>query len=163
VLMTMHRPATVDTEEGLVKLIELLNEITKKYKVVFPIHPRTLKKLDEFGIKDEISLNPNIILCEPLDYFSFQKLISESKLILTDSGGIQEESTFMQVPCLTLRPNTERPVTITVGTNTLVPFDISIILGLINDIESGNYKKGSIPMFWDGKATERIVKILSEI
>ncbi len=161
VLMTMHRPATVDIEEGLLKLVQLLNEVTKKYKVVFPIHPRTLKKLDDFKLKHFITENKNIILTEPLDYFAFQKLIDNSKLILTDSGGIQEESTFVQVPCLTLRPNTERPVTVTEGTNTLVPFDVDLILSYINQIENSTYKKGTIPKYWDGKSTQRILNIIA--
>lgn len=162
VLMTMHRPATVDTQDGLTKLVTLLNEITKTYKVVFPIHPRTLKRLEDFNMKQSIVNNLNIILTDPLDYFAFQNLIVNSKFILTDSGGIQEESTFVQVPCLTLRPNTERPVTVTEGTNTLVPFEVNLILDFIKQIENSTYKKGNIPKFWDGKATERIFEIISK-
>jgi len=161
--MTMHRPATVDSKEGLTKLIELLTEVTTKYDVVFPIHPRTLKKLDEFGMKNFFDSNKHIILTEPLDYFAFQKLITESKFILTDSGGIQEESTFLQIPCLTLRPNTERPVTVSEGTNTLVPFEIEKIMALINQIENGSYKKGNIPNLWDGKTTERIIELIANL
>ncbi|MEO6884628.1 MAG: UDP-N-acetylglucosamine 2-epimerase, partial [Bacteroidia bacterium] len=161
VLMTMHRPATVDNKEGLSKLIELINLVTKKYKLLFPIHPRTLKNIELFGLSESISENKNIIYTEPLDYFSFQKLIFESKFILTDSGGIQEESTFLRKPCLTLRPNTERPITVTTGTNTLVPFDIQKINNHILEIENGTYKKGEIPELWDGKATERILQILN--
>lgn len=161
VLMTMHRPATVDTKEGLEKLTTLLSNITKKYKVVFPIHPRTLKKLEEFNLKDSVAQNQNIILSEPLDYFAFQKLIANSNFILTDSGGIQEESTFVQVPCLTLRPNTERPVTVTEGSNTLVPFELDVIFKHITDIENGTYKKGAIPKLWDGNSTKRILDVLS--
>lgn len=163
VLMTMHRPATVDTKEGLEKLTTLLSNITKKYKVVFPIHPRTLKKLEEFELKKGVESNENIILSEPLDYFAFQKLIANSKFILTDSGGIQEESTFVQVPCLTLRPNTERPITVTEGTNTLVPFELEVILKYISDIENNTYKKGSIPHLWDGNSTQRILETLSKL
>jgi UDP-N-acetylglucosamine 2-epimerase (non-hydrolysing) len=163
VLMTMHRPATVDTEEGLKKLVELISEITMRYNIVFPIHPRTLKKLDEFNLKEGIENNINLKLTEPLDYFAFQKLIKYSKFILTDSGGIQEESTFVQVPCLTLRPNTERPITISEGTNTLVPFELDIIQKYISQIEAGTYKKGVIPKFWDGKSTERILAVISKI
>lgn len=162
VLMTMHRPATVDMEEGLLKLIQLLQEVTKTYKVVFPIHPRTLKKLDDFKIKHLIMENPNIILTDPLDYFAFQNLIENSQFVLTDSGGIQEESTYVQVPCLTLRPNTERPVTVNEGTNTLVPFDIDLIVSYIKQIENLTYKKGIIPMLWDGKATERVLDIIAK-
>jgi UDP-N-acetylglucosamine 2-epimerase (non-hydrolysing) len=161
VLMTMHRPATVDTKEGLEKLIHLIQEITQQYNIVFPIHPRTLHKIEEFGFKNLISENKNLKLTEPLDYFAFQKLIKYSQFILTDSGGIQEESTFVKVPCLTLRPNTERPVTVTEGTNTLVPFDIAVIKKYIDEIENNSYKKGAIPELWDGKSTQRILNIIS--
>ena len=162
VLMTMHRPATVDTQEGLEKLVNLIDEVTLKYAIVFPIHPRTLKKLDEFELKDRIVNNHNLKLTDPLDYFAFQKLIKYSKFILTDSGGIQEESTFLKVPCLTLRPNTERPITVTEGTNTLVPFDLITIFNLINEIENGSYKSGNIPFNWDGNSTNRVLEILSK-
>lgn len=162
VLMTMHRPATVDSKVGLEKLILMIEEITSKYQLVFPIHPRTVKNAEEFGMDQKLNTIPNLILTEPLDYFSFQKLIKECKFILTDSGGIQEESTFRLVPCLTLRPNTERPVTITLGSNELVPFDIQLIKNKISEIETGKYKKGQVPPFWDGNASERIMKILLE-
>lgn len=160
VLMTMHRPATVDSKEGLSKLVELINDVSGKYKIVFPIHPRTVKKLLEFDLNKLIAANKNLIITDPLDYFSFQKLIKESKFILTDSGGIQEESTFLKVPCLTLRPNTERPSTVAVGTNELVPFELPLIRKKIDEIESGLFKKGAIPDLWDGNATRRIVDAL---
>jgi UDP-N-acetylglucosamine 2-epimerase (non-hydrolysing) len=156
VLATLHRPATVDFEAGLKKLIELFENVTKKYKAVFPIHPRTVSNLKKFGLYQQLIENKNLITTEPLDYFAFQKLIKHSKFIVTDSGGIQEESTFLQVPCLTLRNNTERPVTCTIGTNTLVKFDISEISKLVSEIENDTYKNGKIPDLWDGKATERI-------
>ncbi len=163
VLMTMHRPATVDSHEGLKKLINLIKYITKSYNLIFPIHPRTIKNLEKHELHSDIKNNNNLILTEPLDYFAFQKLVKYSLLIITDSGGIQEESTFLQIPCLTLRPNTERPVTVTVGTNELIPFDEKIIEDRIQKIEKGQGKKGAIPKMWDGKATERIVKILSGV
>jgi UDP-N-acetylglucosamine 2-epimerase (non-hydrolysing) len=162
VLMTMHRPATVDTKDGLETLIHLIQDITKQYTIVFPIHPRTLKKIEEFGFKQLIADNKNLKIIEPLDYFAFQKLIKYSKFILTDSGGIQEESTFVKVPCLTLRPNTERPITVTEGTNTLVPFEISVIKKHILEIENNAYKTGNIPEFWDGNSTQRILSIISK-
>ncbi len=163
ILTTIHRPATVDNEKGLNKLILLFKHIIQKYKVVFPIHPRTVGNLKKFNLLEDLIKNENIVITEPLDYFSFQKLIKHSKFIITDSGGIQEESTFLQVPCLTLRNNTERPVTCTEGTNTLVKFDIQEINKLINKIENGTYKKGKIPELWDGHATERIFKVLSAL
>jgi len=162
VLMTMHRPATVDNYEELHKLYTLIEDLTIKYKVFFPIHPRTLKRIEEFGLKDKFLTNPKIILAEPLDYFGFQKLVKECKFIITDSGGIQEESTFLGKPCLTLRPNTERPVTVTEGTNTLVPFEVDIIKNFVSQIESGIYKKGKVPKLWDGKSTERILNYIAK-
>lgn len=163
VLMTMHRPATVDNKNELEKLISLIEYITINYKVVFPIHPRTIKNAKEFNLYERITSNSNLICTDPLDYFAFQKLIKECAFILTDSGGIQEESTFRQKPCLTLRPNTERPVTVDEGTNTLLPFDLELVKKHIAEIENGTYKKGLIPQWWDGKATERILKVLSEL
>jgi UDP-N-acetylglucosamine 2-epimerase (non-hydrolysing) len=127
VLITMHRPATVDTKDGLQKLLDLLLHISKSYKIVFPVHPRTLKNIENFNLKQEFEAIEELIFTQPLDYFAFQKLIKYSKFILTDSGGIQEESTFLKIPCLTLRPNTERPITCTEGTNTLIPFELETI------------------------------------
>jgi UDP-N-acetylglucosamine 2-epimerase (non-hydrolysing) len=163
VLITMHRPATVDTKEGLQKLLDLLLHISKSYKIVFPVHPRTLKNIENFNLKQEFEAIEGLIFTQPLDYFAFQKLIKYSKFILTDSGGIQEESTFLKIPCLTLRPNTERPITCTEGTNTLIPFELDTIKSYLNEIENGTYKKGSIPKFWDGKATERIFEQISNV
>lgn len=160
VLMTMHRPATVDFEDGLYKLVALIERITKDYQLVFPIHPRTVKMLKQHKLDDRVYAVKDLILCDPLDYFSFQKLIKESAFIVTDSGGIQEESTFLKVPCLTLRPNTERPVTVTVGSNELLPFEMDIIEDRMQKIREGSFKRGEIPALWDGKSTARILAIL---
>ncbi len=161
VLMTMHRPATVDNKTEFEKLIQLIDHVSENYKVVFAIHPRTIKNAKEFGLHDKITNNKNLICTEPLDYFAFQKLVKNCAFILTDSGGIQEESTFRQKPSLTLRPNTERPVTVTEGSNTLLSFDIETVKSYIAKIENGSYKKGKVPQMWDGKATERILKVIS--
>jgi UDP-N-acetylglucosamine 2-epimerase (non-hydrolysing) len=163
VLMTMHRPATVDFEEGLTKLLDIIEYVNKNYKLVFPIHPRTLGKLQQFGLMERVKANDKIILTEPLDYFAFQKLTAHCRFVITDSGGIQEETTFRRVPCLTLRPNTERPSTVTIGTNELVPFDIETVQNKINSIIEGTYKKGDIPPMWDGKSTERILQTCIEL
>ena len=163
VLMTMHRPGTVDTPTGLDQLMGLINEVSKRYKIVFPIHPRTLKKMHDFNLKKKLDENANLITTEPLDYFSFQKLVKECKFVITDSGGIQEESTFLMVPCLTLRSNTERPSTVLIGTNELVPFSLTEIKNKIQEIEHGNFKKGNIPPLWDGNATQRIAEVLLKI
>lgn len=160
VLMTMHRPATVDNEEGIVKLFDLLKELVKTQQIVFPMHPRTLNNISKFGLKESFYSLNNLVITGPLDYYSFQNLIHNCKMVLTDSGGIQEETTYKQKPCLTLRPNTERPSTINVGSNTLMDFDISAILKQVESIDSGSYKKGKIPELWDGKSTERILEVL---
>ncbi|MDI1355086.1 MAG: UDP-N-acetylglucosamine 2-epimerase (non-hydrolyzing) [bacterium] len=163
ILMTMHRPATVDNKAELEKLIQFIEEVSIKYIVVFPIHPRTIKNAKEFSLYERLISNKNLIATEPLDYFAFQKLVKNCEFILTDSGGIQEESTFRQKPCLTLRPNTERPVTVEEGTNTLLDFDLEKIEEYIQQIEEGTYKKGKIPTLWDGRATERILEVLSKL
>lgn len=160
ILMTIHRPATVDNKKGLAELLSLLQDIPATQTVVFPMHPRTLKNLEKFGLKDQFSALQNLVITEPMDYFSFQNLIHNCSMVLTDSGGIQEETTFKQKPCLTLRPNTERPSTLEIGSNTLLHFDKSDILKHIESIISGSYKKGQIPKYWDGKATERILEVI---
>jgi UDP-N-acetylglucosamine 2-epimerase (non-hydrolysing) len=163
ILMTMHRPSNVDSREGLELLLRLVKKLTDRYRIVFPVHPRTVKCMEQFGLAEEFRADKNVIFTEPLDYFAFQKLIRYSKFILTDSGGIQEETTFLQVPCLTLRPNTERPVTVTVGSNVLLPFELEGIMKCVHDIEQGTFKKGEIPPLWDGHATDRIFEIVSKL
>ncbi len=163
ILMTMHRPSNVDTKEQLSKVVELIEALAETNTVVFPIHPRTTSRLSEFDLTSRLNNNSSIVLSEPLGYFSFQKLIAECKFVITDSGGIQEESTFRQVPCLTLRENTERPSTIELGTNELVEFDTVQILEKAHLISSGNWKRGEIPPLWDGKATNRIIEILASL
>jgi UDP-N-acetylglucosamine 2-epimerase (non-hydrolysing) len=160
ILMTMHRPSNVDTKEGLMKIIEVILHYSKEYKVVFPIHPRTRNKLKEYNI--EFKNNSQIILTEPKDYFSFQKLILDCAFVITDSGGIQEETTFRGVPCYTLRPNTERPSTIIEGTNTLVPVENPE--EIIRIVGKGSGKPGaSVPALWDGKATDRVAHVFENI
>jgi UDP-N-acetylglucosamine 2-epimerase (non-hydrolysing) len=163
ILVTLHRPSNVDSPEGQVKIMRLFAELSKKYTIVFPIHPRTRKNFEAADKVAQWLENGNLHLLDPLGYFDFQSLVKHAELILTDSGGIQEESTYRQVPCLTLRENTERPITVDLGTNTLVPFDEALILSLIDEIHQGTYKKGEIPPLWDGKATERILAAISKI
>jgi UDP-N-acetylglucosamine 2-epimerase (non-hydrolysing) len=163
ILMTIHRPATVDDNGELLKLLNIIRYLAKKYTIVFPVHPRTISNLKKYGVYNDFEEIKNLILIQPLDYFGFQKLIKACKLVLTDSGGIQEESTFRLKPCITLRNNTERPSTIELGTNTLVDFNFENIRNIIEDIESGNYKSGAVPPKWDGMATERIAGVLNEI
>ena len=163
ILVTLHRPSNVDSPDGQAKIMRLFAELSEKYTIVFPIHPRTRKNFEAANNMVQWMENGNVHLLDPLGYFDFQSLVKHADLILTDSGGIQEESTYRQVPCLTLRENTERPITVELGTNTLVPFDVALILKLIDEIHTGNYKKGEIPPLWDGKATERILAVISRI
>ena len=159
VLLTFHRPALVDTREGLEEVVEILNRIPEKK--VLPLHPRTRKNLQAFAMLQEWESREDLILVEPMGYFDFQYLILNAKWVLTDSGGIQEETTFRQVPCITLRPNTERPSTIEVGTNRLVyPNDKGALYQAIEDMNAGKFPEGKIPDLWDGKATERVLKVL---
>ena len=162
-LMTIHRPATVDHKGELEKLLDIIQGMANKMAVVFPVHPRTVKNLERFGLYERFKAIEGLVTTPPMDYFAFQHLIARCSLILTDSGGIQEESTYRQVPCLTLRPNTERPSTITMGTNTLVTFDATEILSYVDQIEAGTYKRGEIPPLWDGAATGRILDIIETL
>ena len=163
ILMTIHRPSNVDSPEQLKKLYDLIDFVSEKYAVVFPIHPRTLKNAAASGMEKRISANRKLIATGPMDYFSFQQLVKNCALVLTDSGGIQEETTFRRVSCLTLRENTERPVTVEMGTNELIPFNLEIIAGKISSIQNGTYKTGIIPPLWDGKSSQRIVETLCKI
>ncbi len=156
-LVTFHRPANVDDSKNLKIVAEILTEISQKRKVVFPIHPRTRKRFHEFGFEKVIE-NENILITEPLGYLDFISLAKNAHAVITDSGGVQEETTFLGVPCITLRQSTERPVTVTEGTNTMCELDVKTISGILNSIDKGTYKKGTIPKFWDGKTSERIAK-----
>jgi len=175
-LLTLHRPNNVDNKKNLKRILDALSEIQKKIKIVFPIHPRTRRRLREFGLQSFLSnsgqWNPTIqsinwetnsvIITPPLAYLDFLKLEMKARFIMTDSGGIQEEATVLGVPCLTLRETTERPVTITQGTNVMVGNDRNRIIKEALKILGGNRKRGKRPQFWDGRSAERIVRILRE-
>lgn len=158
VLVTMHRPSNVDNPERLKELINLLNDISAKRKLVFPVHPRTRKNLEQFGLMK--NLNKNIILTDPIGYVDFVSLIKNSELIITDSGGIQEESTYLGVQCITLRKSTERPSTVDIGSNQLVGEDFDKAKEAAIRVLNGYKKKGNVPPLWDGKSAERIADIL---
>jgi UDP-N-acetylglucosamine 2-epimerase (non-hydrolysing) len=160
-LVTLHRPGNVDSEQGLNRILEVLDCVTDKIRVIFSAHPRTKSRLKSFGMEDKLNRISDLKVLPPLGYFDFQKLLGACTFVLTDSGGIQEETTFLQKPCLTLRPNTERPVTIETGTNTLLPFEMSRIDEAVTEILEGKYKSGSIPRLWDGEATERVLERIS--
>lgn len=162
VLLTIHRPNNINNKDKMMILLEVIKEITKDYLIVFPMHPRTLSALKNSEIYERFTAVENLVLTEPLGYFEIQKLAANCKFVLTDSGGLQEETTFCQKPCLTLRENTERPITNDLGTNTLISFDFDKIISEINKITNGQYKKGQIPELWDGKSTERIFEIIKK-
>jgi len=154
-VMTLHRPANVDEESKLKTLLEEIIVHSKELPLVFPVHPRTSKNLDSLGIN-----HPRLHLIEPLGYLEFNYLVERAKAVLTDSGGITEETTVMGVPCMTLRDNTERPETITEGTNELLGTDPKAIQPAMEKLFSGNWKTGGIPNLWDGKTAERIIDII---
>jgi len=161
-LVTLHRPSNVDEYDGLKMLLTSLIEIGKHIKIIFPMHPRTKKNIQNFGLSNYVNSSKNIIFTEPLGYFDFLKLEMNAKLILTDSGGVQEESTYFRVPCLTLRENTERPITISEGTNQLVDLNVTSIVNKSLEITEGKVKQGKIPKHWDGKTAERVVMVLDK-
>jgi len=159
VLVTLHRPSNVDKKETLRKILNFLSTLSPRIPVIFPVHPRTKKNMDGFRLNGSLQRNFKII--EPLRYREFIALEKRPQFVLTDSGGIQEETTFLNVPCLTLRPNTERPVTIVEGTNELVTIDQ--LEEKADLILAGRWKQGRIPELWDGKTGERIVEILKKM
>lgn len=160
VVVTLHRPSNVDNKCSLESIGNVLAEISKNKTIVFPVHPRTQNKINEYNLDSLFSKENNILLTEPLPYLEFINIISGSYAVLTDSGGLQEETTVMGIPCLTLRENTERPSTIHDGTNKLVGLTPSDILNAYNQIAKNAERK--IPEKWDGKAAERIVRIILE-
>ena len=161
-VVTMHRPAAVDNPEVMGELADVFAEIQKNLTVIFPIHPRTRNRLAESGLRDRFESMANLKLIEPVGYLDFLKLMSEAAIVLTDSGGIQEETTILGVPCLTLRENTERPATIDQGSNQLVGLDPQRILTGYNAVRSGAFKPKGRPDQWDGKAAERIAAIIAK-
>jgi len=157
-LVTLHRPANVDNGETLKNILESLLAVSEQLSVVFPVHPRTRARISQFGISTE-----NLHLLEPVPYIDFLAMQHRSIVVITDSGGIQEESTYLQVPCLTLRSNTERPITVTLGTNTLVGQDGAKLQSELTAILDGKAKRGLIPPLWDGRSAERIADIIQQL
>ena len=161
-VITLHRPSNVDNKENFLKLLNAFEVIEKQLPLIFPIHPRSQKMIDQLGLREKVEKMHNLRLTEPLGYLDFMRLLHNAKLVLTDSGGIQEETTYLGIPCITMRENTERPITVEVGTNVLVGTDTERIIAEAQKVLDGNAKKGQIPELWDGKAAERIVRILNE-
>jgi UDP-N-acetylglucosamine 2-epimerase (non-hydrolysing) len=161
-VLTLHRPSNVDDPATLGRLLDAIDAIQARLPVVFPIHPRTRKRLAEFGVDGRVAGMKGLKLCDPLGYLEFLGLTSQARLVLTDSGGLQEETTALGIPCLTLRENTERPVTVSEGTNTVVGTDTSRIIAEAVAALDGRGKGGRIPELWEGKASERIAVVFQE-
>lgn len=159
-VLTLHRPSNVDDEGTFKGIVEALNTISKEIKIVFPAHPRTQKRIKDFDIEFD---RDNIKIIDPLSYRDFLKLYKNSKFVLTDSGSIQQETTYLNIPCLTIRENTERPFTITKGTNILVGVDLDVIIEESLKIVNGKRKQSSSMPLWDGKTAERIIAIIMGI
>ncbi len=158
IVMTLHRPSNVDAMESLKKLLEIINTNSGSKKIVFPMHPRTRKMYDQLEMHFD-----NLIITGPMTYLEFIYLIKNALGVITDSGGITEETTVLKIPCLTLRNSTERPETITLGTNELVGTDANNILPYLEKLIKGKWKKGEIPELWDGKTAERIVNLITKL
>jgi UDP-N-acetylglucosamine 2-epimerase (non-hydrolysing) len=161
-VLTLHRPSNVDSVEVFGRILQSLESIAARLPIVFPVHPRTRKMIDEFGLSDRISKAEGLKLVDPLGYLDFLGLYSNARLVLTDSGGIQEETTVLGIPCLTLRENTERPVTVEMGTNVVVGTDPERITTHAFAALNGNGNRARrVPPFWDGHTAERILAALS--
>jgi UDP-N-acetylglucosamine 2-epimerase (non-hydrolysing) len=160
-VLTMHRPSNVDGRESLAPMIDALIEIAERLPVVFPVHPRTKAKIEEFGLAERIS-SSGLKLIEPLGYLDFLRLYSGASFVVTDSGGLQEETTALGIPCLTIRENTERPVTVTMGTNRIVGTDPENLKRAAFEVLENDHRPSDkrIPPLWDGKAAVRICDAL---
>jgi UDP-N-acetylglucosamine 2-epimerase (non-hydrolysing) len=158
-VLTLHRPSNVDASDDLNRIIEAIERVQREVPVVFPVHPRTRRRLE--AANGRLSRLPRLVLADPLPYLDFVRLMADARCVLTDSGGIQEETTALRVPCLTLRNNTERPITVTQGTNRIVGVEPQAIYGAWRDVAEGRWPAGALPDLWDGRAAERIVRVLA--
>ena len=159
-VVTLHRPSNVDQPETLGPILRVLAETSGELPLVFPIHPRTRERMERFGLMDELRWRGGIVELPPLGYLDFLALTSQARVIVTDSGGLQEESTVLGIPCLTMRPNTERPITVVEGTSTLVGNDPPTLRACLQSVLNGSYKTGRCPVLWDGQAASRIARVL---
>lgn len=162
-VVTLHRPSNVDSAQSLGSLCGVLTRVAKRMQIVFPVHPRTRKKLQDFGLQNDLVRESSIRLLDPLGYNDFLAINSQAKVIVTDSGGLQEESTALGVPCLTMRKNTERPITVEEGTSTLCGEDPAMLEKHLNEVLAGTYKAGKCPELWDGSAAKRIAEVLVSV
>jgi len=160
-VLTLHRPENVDSLDRLATIMRSIQHITQYLPVVFPVHPRTRIQLERLGLDKQEGQDRRLVLTAPLGYLEFLKLLMDSRFVLTDSGGVQEETTVLGIPCLTLRKNTERPVTVTEGTNVLCEIDPERIGAEVNKILARDFKTGGIPRLWDGDAASRIVNVIN--
>jgi UDP-N-acetylglucosamine 2-epimerase (non-hydrolysing) len=160
-VLTLHRPSNVDDPANLAELLDILRRVGERLPLVWPMHPRTRANIDRLGLAPRLA-GARIACLPPQGYLEMVGLLSRARLVITDSGGVQEETTSLGVPCLTMRPNTERPITIDQGTNTLVPRDAGVVLRLVDDILASGGKRGRAPEFWDGRAAGRIATHLAD-
>jgi UDP-N-acetylglucosamine 2-epimerase (non-hydrolysing) len=159
-VLTLHRPSNVDDANAFGRILEALEKISESLPIIFPVHPRTRKTIAELGLDARVARMKGLRLTDPLGYLDFLGLFSDARLVLTDSGGLQEETTVLGIPCLTLRENTERPITVTMGTNTIVGSDpAKITAAAFAALNDGAKQPGSIPL-WDGHTAERILAAL---
>ena len=161
-LLTLHRPSNVDSLESFSGIMDALEKIQNSLPVLFPIHPRTQKQVEQFGLLERVGKMDGLKLVRPLGYLEFLSLMSQARVVMTDSGGIQEEATILNVPCITLRENTERPITVSQGTNELAGKSPERIVAAVERVLNGNRRDARHPELWDGHAAERIVAILRE-
>lgn len=158
-VVTLHRPNNVDQPETLQQVVTALEKASKRIPLIWPVHPRTVARLKQWGLLEDLEASPSLTLCEPLGYRQFMSLVEGSRLVITDSGGIQEETTYLYIPCLTLRPSTERPITVTMGSNRLVtPGELDACL---DQILSGRWPQSHVPELWDGCTAARIADSLA--
>ncbi len=161
-LVTLHRPSNVDTREGLDAILKIFERLAERTTIVFPVHPRTKKMMEHFGMMQRAAAIKRLKLTEPLGYLDFLNLMENAQFVLTDSGGIQEETTFLGIPCLTMRENTERPITIEIGTNILCGSNVETVVQKSFDILDSRPKQGRVPELWDGRTAERIATLLRQ-
>ena len=161
-ILTLHRHENINNKRRVISILDAISEVSKKIKVIFPLHPSTKKQLINYKLLDKLKNIFGLKIIDPLGYKDMLSLVKNAKFVITDSGGLQEETTYLKIPCLTIRTETERPITVSVGTNTIVGFDKKKIIFNVDNILKNKYRKGKTPNFWDGKASKRIIEIVKK-